>query len=387
MAKTTTSRKPNNDWLKGRTILLCLSGSRAYGMAGPDSDVDMHGICIPPKEYVLGFNRRVEQFDKPEHIGKFVGLLDQETRDIAERTKLEGTIYGIHKFFALAKDCNPNLIQLLFSDESAVVLRTGLGERLQAHRNMFLSKVARHRFCGYAMSQLERIKRHRGYLLNPKENRPVRSEFGLPDVSPIKPSQLAAVKAEVGKQLDRWNDGFVGDLEESTKMRLRESLAQLLAELKVLESSRTEMACRKLGFDDNFIQYFQRESEYAKAVAEWESYQHWKSERNADRASLEVKFGYDAKHGAHLVRLMRMAIEILRDGEVLVRRPDAEELLAIRRGEWSYDRIVAYAADMDAEAAELYQTSKLPHAPDIQALDDLCMELVEESMKQESAAI
>lgn len=385
MAKT--NRKPNNDWLKDRTILLCLSGSRAYGMAGPDSDVDMHGICIPPKEYFLGFNRRIEQLDKPEHISRFIGTLDSESRAVADRTKLEGTVYSIHKFFALAKDCNPNLIQLIFSEESSVVLQTSIGEQLRKHRGMFLSKVARFRFCGYAMSQLERIKRHRNYFLNPKENRPVRTEYGLLAEPLIKPSQLSAVKAEVGKQLDRWNDGFVGDLEESTKMRLRESIAQLLAELKISETNRTELACRKLGFDNNFIQYFQREAEYAKAMAEWESYQRWKLERNVDRAALEAKSGYDTKHAAHLVRLMRMAIEILRDGEVLVKRPDAEELLAIRRGEWSYDRVVAYAAEMDAQAAELYKTSKLPHAPDIQALDDLCMELVEKSLKQESAAL
>lgn len=48
--------------LKDRTILLAKSGSRAYGMHRPDSDVDLQGIVIPPKEYFLGFANRIEQF-------------------------------------------------------------------------------------------------------------------------------------------------------------------------------------------------------------------------------------------------------------------------------------------------------------------------------------
>lgn len=368
-------------WLKDRTILLAKSGSRAYGMHRPDSDVDLQGIVIPPKEYFLGFANRIEQFDKPSHMTQFTPLLSDEEQKIVSETKIEGTIFGIHKFFSLAKDCNPNLIQLLFSDDSSILISNHLGEKLRANRHLFLSKVAKFRFSGYAISQLKRIQLHRGYLLNPKENKPLRSDYGLPELMEIKPSQFGMVRAEVDRQMDRWNEGFVGDIDESTKIRLRESIAGLLAELKISEENRIQLACNRLGFDSNFTEYFQKENAYSHAVKEWESYQSWKKNRNPERAAMEAEFGFDLKHAAHLVRLMRMSIEILRDGEVNVMRKGAPELLQIRQGGWSYERLVSYAEELEEAANELYRSSNLPHHPDIKAIDNLCMELVEEAIK------
>jgi hypothetical protein len=48
------------------------------------------------------------------------------------------------------------------------------------------------------------------------------------------------------------------------------------------------------------------------------------------RTELVDKFGYDTKHAMHLVRLIRMAKEILIEGVVHVYRDDREELMDIR---------------------------------------------------------
>ena len=37
-----------------------------------------------------------------------------------------------------------------------------------------------------------------------------------------------------------------------------------------------------------------------------------------------------------------MGIEALRDEEIVVKRPDAKELLEIRAGAWTYEEVVAY---------------------------------------------
>ena len=71
---------------------------------------------------------------------------------------------------------------------------------------------------------------------------------------------------------------------------------------------------------------------YRQARRDWENYQSWKKNRNPARARLEAQFGYDTKHAQHLIRMLRMGIEILRDCEVRVRRKDAAELRAIRAG-------------------------------------------------------
>lgn len=369
--------------VKDSTILLTVSGSRAYGMNHAASDVDLQGVCVPPREYFHGFVNCFEQANSPSHIQPFFSNLNDEEQVAAGSTKLEGTVFGVLKFFALARDCNPNIIQTLFAEDASVRVCTPLGARLRESREMFLSKAARFRFSGYAMSQLKRIQLHRGYLLSPKEEKPTRESFGLPTVPQIDPSQFGMVRAEVDRQMDCWNSGFVGELDESMKIRLRESIAGLLSELKITEETKIQAACNKLGFDTNFTAYFQTENRYNSAVKEWESYQRWKSERNSVRAAMEARFGYDGKHAAHLVRLMRMCVEILRDGEVHVMRPDAKELLAIRSGAWTYDHLIEVAADLESQCASLYKTSTLPHHPDIKAIDELCIEIVERNLRGE----
>ena len=81
----------------------------------------------------------------------------------------------------------------------------------------------------------------------------------------------------------------------------------------------------------------------------------------------------------HLVRLLRMGVEALRDGKILVKRPDAQELLAIRNGAWTYEEVVEYATEMDHEVRNVwYKKTSLRKRPDIKyaaqlLLDTLCM--------------
>lgn len=120
------------------------------------------------------------------------------------------------------------------------------------------------------------------------------------------------------------------------------------------------------------------ERAFFEAQREWEQYEKWLKERNAMRAKLEAKFGYDTKHAMHLVRLMRMCREILATGEVIIDRPDREELIAIRSGAWSYDQLMEWAERQDQALAVLYESCTiLPKTPDVKKLDALCIELVE----------
>ena len=66
------------------------------------------------------------------------------------------------------------------------------------------------------------------------------------------------------------------------------------------------------------------------------------------------------------------------EGVVRVRRPDAAELLEIRAGHWSYEDLLAYSTQQDAELNELVKTSTLPKQPDHKALDRLCIDLIQE---------
>ena len=130
----------------------------------------------------------------------------------------------------------------------------------------------------------------------------------------------------------------------------------------------------------DFIRLLQRSQRYHNALREWQAYQSWKKNRNPQRAETEKLSGYDLKHGMHCIRLLRSGLEILRTQEVIVDRNkigDAEDLKAILHGEYSYDQLMKMAEGLVAEMEKVYEESSLPHKPDLEQINDLCIELVE----------
>lgn len=296
-------------------IFKTLHGSRLYGTHTEESDYDYKGIVIPTKEYFLGFLNKFEQ---------------HETKNP------DCVLYDIRKFFKLAADCNPNIIEVLFAPEECFEICTPLGQKVLDIRDKFLSKKAKHTFAGYAHSQLKRMKTHRAWLMSPPKVRPDRKDYGLPE-------------------------------NQKVVTNLTPEIYQKLIHSEFIE-------------DDYLKDLLAKELAYQSALKEWNSYENWKANRNPERAEIERKYGIDTKNSYHLIRLLRMCVEILETGQVIVRRPDAEELLAIRNGAWSYEQILKHAEELDKKAEELYATTTLPHSPDRNELDRLCIELVEKSL-------
>jgi predicted nucleotidyltransferase len=250
-------------------------------------------------------------------------------------------------------------------------------------RERFLSRKARFTFSGYAHAQLKRIQLHHRWLRNPPTHQPTRGEFSLPERTLIPADQLAAAHASIQKKLDTWNLDDLSGVDPATRLAIQSAMATQLAEIQLSAGDLWKNAARSLGQDENFILLLDRERQYNARQREWEQYQSWKTNRNPKRAELEAKYGYDSKHGMHLVRLMRMCREIMDTGKVNVKRSDREELLAIRNGAWSYEQLLAWAEATENEMDALYRASTLPHAPDRKALDALCVELVEASLRGE----
>lgn len=346
-----------NPWINGRLAFMMRHGSHAYGTNTASSDEDFKGVAVAPKNCYIGFTQRFEQQE----------LKEPDT-----------CVYDIRKFFTLASASNPNVIEVLHVDPSDYVSMTVAGEKIVAAKNKFLSKRVRYTFAGYAKSQLGRIKLHRGYLLSPPEKRPIRSDFDLPEKTAIPEEQLLAAKAEIKKELERYNLGFLEDLREDQTIAVQNTMHDILAELQITKDDQWMSACRKIGLTDNFIAYMQRERQYDGRKREFDQYQDWKRARNETRAALEAKYGYDTKHAYHLVRLLRMCKEILETGKVIVKRPDREELLAIRNGVWSYDKLIEYATEEESKLDEICAKSKaVPPKPDMEFLDKLCIEIIE----------
>lgn len=347
-------------WINDRLVLYVVHGSRAYGTSLPTSDYDYKGVCIAPKEYHLGFVRKFEQ---------------------AEYKDPDAVVYELRKFMKLASDCNPNIIEVLWTDPEDHVHVSPAGRSLLENRELFLSKKAKFTFSGYAKSQLGRIRSHRSWLLNPPKAQPTRKEFGLPEQTSIGKERFGAIQAAVQARMDRWNVDWEV-LPRAERIQFREALEKTIAEMGVSTyEDQWESACHLLGMESNFVELISAEKRYRQAKIHWRQYQEWKANRNEQRATLEAQYGFDTKHGMHLVRLMRMGEEILRTGHVQVRRPDAEELLAIRNGAWTCDQLIEWAEEKERVLDELYETSTLCKQPDRDALDRLCVELVEDSLR------
>jgi len=304
-----------------RTILYVRHGSHAYGLNVPTSDEDFKGVCIAPKEYHLGFFRNFEQ---QEHMG-------------SKSDGVDSVVYALGKFAKLAADCNPNIIEILHVGESSILHIDEFGEELRAHANDFLSKKAKFTFMGYAHAQLKRIKTHRSWLLAPPLAPPARKEFGLSETTKVTASELGAFDAAVAEGLE---------VEVSKDM----------------------------------LTIFTREKQYQSAKQCYDQYLHWKKTRNPARAELEAKFGYDTKHGMHLMRLGTMALEILEDHRVYVdrrERGDRDFLLNVRHGDLAYDALIERIKILEARCDDLYKTSTLRKEPDRVALDRLVVGMTE----------
>jgi predicted nucleotidyltransferase len=313
----------NLSWLKQNVILYAIAGSRAYGIHTEDSDTDVKGVCVAPKEYYLGF----KQFEQAEF---------KRENESDPSLSVEGVIYDIRKFVSLAKECNPNIIELLYTDDEDFIFLSEIGEMLVSNRDLFLSKKAKAKFSGYAFGQLTRIKGHRSWLLNPPKKVPERKDFGLSEVSKLSQSKVGAMEHMIAKTNSE--------------------------------------------FGEDVMALYHKEQAYLAAKRHWEQYQNWQRNRNPKRAALEAKFGYDLKHASHLYRLMKMCEEILSEGKVVVKRPDRKDILAIRNGAWSYDQLIEWADTQDKRMDELLEASTLPSEPGQDKIEGILVAAVEKAL-------
>lgn len=94
------------------------------------------------------------------------------------------------------------------------------------------------------------------------------------------------------------------------------------------------------------------------------------------RKELVEKFGYDCKNAAHLIRLLKMGIEFLKEGVLYVEREDAKYLLSIKNGEWPLQKVKDEANRLFKLCEEVYINSTLPNCIDFEKVNKLCMNIL-----------
>jgi predicted nucleotidyltransferase len=99
---------------------------------------------------------------------------------------------------------------------------------------------------------------------------------------------------------------------------------------------------------------------------------------NKKRVDSVNKFGYDVKNAMHLIRLCKMGLEVLTEGELFVFREDAQFLRQIREGKYSYQELSDMFHKYENLVEEVYVRSELPSKPDVHKAKELLTEMVEE---------
>lgn len=121
----------------GHLLLQGIVGSTAYGMAGPDSDIDMLGVYAHRTADRLGLNMPAET---------------------VTTTAPDVTLHEVGKWIRLALSCNPTVTELVWLPDNLYRHRTPIGDWLIDMRNGFLSAPrVRDAYLGYATSQFRRL--------------------------------------------------------------------------------------------------------------------------------------------------------------------------------------------------------------------------------------
>lgn len=143
-------------WLPQNLHYAVITGSVAYGVSSDTSDMDVVGYCIPRKEDVfphlrgeiLGFGNQVQRFEQWQQHHVF---------DKSSKQEYDFTIYSIVKYFQLAMDNNPNILDVLFVPNRCVLYCSPVAQMVRDNRKMFLHKGSYHKFRGYAYQMLHKL--------------------------------------------------------------------------------------------------------------------------------------------------------------------------------------------------------------------------------------
>jgi predicted nucleotidyltransferase len=144
-------------------------GSVAYGVSDDNSDMDVYGWCIPPKDLIFPENW-IPNFDnEPKWFHQF-----QEHHIDYKEKNYDLHIYSIVKYMKLCLENNPNMLDSMFVPHTCVLKISNIASMVREKRRDFLSKESFNKLRAYAFSQLHKCK-----TKNPKGKRKeIRDKFG-----------------------------------------------------------------------------------------------------------------------------------------------------------------------------------------------------------------
>lgn len=301
------------------TFYLCRRGSHSHGTFIKATDEkSVDDVDL------MGF-----VFGSSEH---YFGLQEWGSRGTKEikQGEWDVVLYEARKAVSLLLQGNPNILSMLWVRPMDILLETKASKELIANRHLFVGKHVYNAFIGYSFQQLKKMESR-----DPEELREylaVTAELKHRGVHPQH-------KGEHFPEPDRES----GEAKDCAAWHTEKLIAKMTH-------------YNKQGYGSGYL--------------------------GDKRKRLILEHSFDVKNGAHLIRLMRMACEFLKTGELQVYRPDAEELMDIKLGKWTLEQVKKHAEELFAEAKSARDTSRLPEEPDRDRAEKLLIRLVEKHLQE-----
>lgn len=339
----------------GRLLLKCRSGSHAYGLAVETSDEDFRGVFAPTRAEFFG--------------GRYPAQVSDDTNDLI--------YYELGRFVELLTKANPTVLELLATRGDDVLHRHPVMDHLPLRP--FLTKACKDTFAGYARSQIRKARGLNKKVFNPyPEVRAPLEDFcyvlHAGGSQPLK--KWAAARGVALRQIGLANVDHARGVYAMYVDKANEGWAQGVSSgpranaVSLTNVPKGTPCAGYLSFNqDGYTVYCRGHREY------WD----WVADRNQSRyaGTLRHGQGYDAKNMMHTLRLLDMAVEILRDGQLRVKRPNREFLLEVRAGRYPLEEVLAMAEDRLRLVDELAVTTPLPERVDPKQLETILIKMRE----------
>lgn len=313
-------------------IAIFLVGSHLYGTNTAESDMDYEGLFIEPPDYVIGNKSCLEVDFSTKSPSKMTAR--NTPKDI------DCKLYSIKNFFYLALKNNPNKLEWFFIPDRNVIYADDIyWPQVKAAKDLFLSLRLKHSFTGYANSQKRKLLTKKQRLEEMRELLYV----------------LDKKIAENGEGLtlgDVFRDDYVSPnwpYKFITRTTTLENTPAIMVNDKEFNWG--------MGIDkirDNVKNHV-------------EQYGH-------RTLSLDER-GFDDKFASHLFRLYYEGLKLLKEGRIDFPLEENKFLLAVKKGEFTLEEILAKADMFEPLFEQAYLQSTLPHGPAQDKVSDLQVHL------------
>ena len=380
-------------------LAIFIRGSHAYGTNIETSDTDYTGIYIQSPEDIYGFNYKEQVNDE----------------------KNDMVFYEIKRFLELLSKSNPNILELLNTPEDCIVYKHPIYQSILDNKDMFITKGCAKTFGGYAHSQIkkakgtdkkqnwemDRVVRKEpidfAYLFDGNNSVPLRKvlEDGGLDQKFCGLSKLNHARDSYALWYDfqshsMYNEKMPAYLRSINKFIHRLVNFVSFQGFKIIKGKNV-LGFNGIGFEDSntirtssipknlsgryFLGYVSyNEDAYSNHCDDYYSYEKWLKERNEARFT-DVK-GHnqkiDGKNMMHCARLLEMAKEISEGKGIIIRRPNREYLLSIRKGEIDLQTLIDNSESIIKEINENFKTSTLPDSIDMEKVNDILVNIRKE---------